>query len=241
MRELVPGLWDVDTLPGVHAYLWVWEQGVTIVDTGPPGHAHAFLNGITALGYPVDQVRRIIVTHGDADHAGNARDLARETGAPVGCHAVEKILLEHPERRKPAPNLLGLAVRPLYALASSLPPLRTPPVRPTELYVDGQELPEGFVVVHTPGHTPGHISLVHRERRILIAGDALNNRGGRLHLPPRIFTPDPDNALRSLQRLVRKYADHIDVAVFGHGPPILQDAGTQIAAFVAQVSEQTRT
>ncbi len=232
MRELIPGLWDMDTLPGAQAYIWEWDRGVTIIDTGLPGHVDRLLDAVTALGYRSDQVTRIVITHGDADHMGNARALARHTQAPVGCHAVEKEILEHPERRPWPSRGLGRALRPLFTLAARMPGLRALPVHPQELYVDGQRLPEGFRVVHTPGHTPGHIALVHPERKVLIAGDALNNRGGELHLPPRIATPDPENARRSVERLMRRYGKEIQVAVFGHGPPILEDAGPRIAAFL---------
>ena len=101
--------------------------------------------------------------------------------------------------------------------------------------VDGQVTPEGFTVVHTPGHTPGHISLLHKERRILITGDALSNRKGKLSPPPGAFTPDPDNALRSIWKLAKKHGDEFEVVVFGHGPPISQNGGKRITSFASQV------
>ena len=107
--------------------------------------------------------------------------------------------------------------------------------RPDELYVDGQQTPEGFTVIHTPGHTPGHISLLHRDKRVLIAGDALNNRGGKLQLPPPLFTPDMKNAERSVWKLAKKYGEDFDVIVFGHGPPILQNGGRKVQSLVTQI------
>jgi glyoxylase-like metal-dependent hydrolase (beta-lactamase superfamily II) len=109
------------------------------------------------------------------------------------------------------------------------------PVPVDELYVDGQVLPEGFIVVHTPGHTPGHISLLHRERRLLIAGDALNNRNDKLGLPPPVFTPDMENARRSIWKVAKKYGDDIDTIVFGHGSPILQNGGHRLKAMMSQI------
>ncbi|MHB8917725.1 MAG: MBL fold metallo-hydrolase [Desulfocucumaceae bacterium] len=45
---------------------------------------------------------------------------------------------------------------------------------------DEEELPYcgGITVIHTPGHTPGHICLYHKQSRTLIAGDALFAEGG---------------------------------------------------------------
>lgn len=232
MKQIIPGLWEIDEIgDAVHAYVWEGKHGLTLLDTGMPTDVHAIIDAITAKGWALHNVRRIVVTHGDADHAGGAAKLKKATGAVVGCHSVEKILLEHPEKRVPS-NLL---IRPLFAMMRILPTYNTLPVTPDELYVDGQLLPEGFVVVHTPGHTPGHISLIHREKRLLIAGDALNNRGGKLQLPPAAFTPDRKNAERSVWKLAKKYGDDFDVAVFGHGPPILQNANHRIKAMVSQI------
>jgi glyoxylase-like metal-dependent hydrolase (beta-lactamase superfamily II) len=232
MKQITAGLWEIDEIGDfVHCYLWEWDQGLTLIDTGMPNHVHAVLDAITAKGWALHNVRRIIITHGDTDHMGGAAKLKKATGAVVGCHTVEKVLLEQPSRRKPAvwwfwPIFLGMKL---------LPSGNSMPVVPDELYVDGQVLPEGFIVVHTPGHTPGHISLVHRGKRLLIAGDALNNRGGKIALPPAIFTPDMKNAERSVWKLAKKYGDDFDAAVFGHGPPILQNASHRIKAFVSQI------
>jgi glyoxylase-like metal-dependent hydrolase (beta-lactamase superfamily II) len=238
MREILPGLWDLDEIGSmVHAYLWQWEQGISIIDTGTPGNGGKILAAVKKLGYSPKDVQRIIITHADVDHVGSLKELKRTTGAPVACHTVERHLLEHPEERKPAANLLGYIVRPLYAVVRRLPAFRVAPVVPDELYVDGERLPEGFVIVHTPGHTPGHISLLHPEKRLLIAGDALHRRSGVLSAPPAIFTPDMENAHRSIWKLWKKYGAEFDAMVFGHGNPILENAVDQIKVLVDQLFE----
>jgi glyoxylase-like metal-dependent hydrolase (beta-lactamase superfamily II) len=232
MNQILPGLWEIDEIGDrVHCYLWEWSGGLTLIDTGFPGDVHTILDTLTAKGHALHNVRRIIITHGDADHTGGVAKLKRATGAVVGCHSVEKVLLEHPGKRVPA----ALWLRPLFALVRLTPLFNVLPVTPDELYVDGQTTPEGFIVVHTPGHTPGHISLLHREKRVLIAGDALNNRGGKLQLPPPIFTPDMTNAQRSVWKLAKKYGEDFDVMVFGHGPPILQNGARKVQSLVTQI------
>lgn len=232
MKQIIPGFWEIDEIGDtVHCYLFAWQAGLTLIDAGFPGDIHTILDALVANGHALHNVRRIIITHGDSDHVGATAKLKRSTGAVVGCHSVEKVLLEHPEKRVPA----ALWLRPIFAVARTLPQYNVLPVTPDELYVDGQTLPEGFIVVHTPGHTPGHISLLHRQKRLLITGDALNNRGGRLQLPPALFTPDMANAQRSVWKLAKKYGDDFDVAVFGHGDPLLQNANHRIKAMVSQI------
>ncbi len=233
MKEIVPGLWDIDEIGHmVHAYAWQWEEGISLIDTGTPGNAEKILAALAQQGFKPHDVKRLIVTHADVDHVGSLRALKQATGAPIACHAVEKDLLEHPERRQPSKTLVGYAIRPLFSLFRRLPPFRVAPITPDELYLDGDRLPEGFTVIHTPGHTPGHISLLHPQRRLLIAGDALNTRNGTLSAPPPLFTPDPDNAHRSIAKLGKKYASAYDVMVFGHGDPVQENTQTRMQELI---------
>ncbi len=232
MQQIVPGLYVFDEIGDmVHAYLWEWADGVTLIDTGMPNAGDIIIKTLIANGYPLHRVQRIILTHGDADHMGSAAQLKRATGAPILCHTVEKVLLEHPWQRKPN----ALLLRPIFSAIAPLAGMRSKPVTPEELVVDGQELPEGLTVITTPGHTAGHISLLDRKRRILIAGDALSNRKGKLSPPAAMFTPDMKNAERSIWKLAKKYGDEIDLIVFGHGPPILSNGGARLKSMASQI------
>jgi glyoxylase-like metal-dependent hydrolase (beta-lactamase superfamily II) len=232
MKQIVPGLWQVDEIGSqVNCYLWEWRDGITLIDTGFPKDAKVILDVLKRTNRPLHRVRRIIVTHADLDHSGALAQLKRATQAQIVCHAVEKEYLEHPMRRQPA----ALWMRPPYRLATYLPGYHPRPVTPDLLVVDGQELPEGLMVIHTPGHTPGHISLLNRERRFLITGDALSNRGGKLRAPIHIYTPDPQNAQRSIWKLAKKYGDDYETVIFGHGPPLLSNGGKRVKALASQI------
>ncbi len=232
MREIINGLWQIDEIgDDVHCFLWQWDEGVTLIDTGYAGKAEVILGALRQQGYAPHQVRRIIITHADMDHSGSARQLQRITGAPIACHTVEKIYLEQPRRRQPA----SLLLRPVIWLLSWVPNFLPPPVTPDQLLVDGQLLPEGFTVIHTPGHTPGHIALLHKGQRFLISGDALVNTRNRLRPNTGPFTPDTYNARRSVWWLAKKYGDDFETIVFGHGPAILQNGGKRVKALASRI------
>lgn len=232
MNQISPGLWDIDEIGNaVHCYLWEWDGGVTLVDCGTPRDGAKVLDALVQNGYPLHAINRVIVTHMDLDHTGGLPLVKKATGARVVCHAAEREFLESPRKRRMGSALMGATL----ALAGWLPPLRQVPVSPEELVVDGQELPEGFTVVHTPGHTPGHISLLHREDRFLIAGDALANRREKLTGPSPVFTPDMRSAQRSIWRLAKLYGNDFETIVFGHGPPVLTNGGKRVRALASRI------
>lgn len=232
MKQIIPGLWQLEEIgDDVHCYLWEWEEGYSLIDTGLPKDAKTILRTLAAQRIPFHQVRRILVTHADLDHTGGLAALKRATGAQVVCHTVEKEYLEHPLRRQPSAWFMRLP----YRVMTLLPEYTLRAVTPDELVVDGQELPEGFTVVHTPGHTPGHISLLHRTRRLLIAGDALSNRSGKLQPPLGFYTPDKLNAQRSIWKLAKRYGDDFEAVAFGHGPAILNHGGKRVKGLASQI------
>ncbi len=232
MKEIIPGLWQFDEIGSyVNCYLWQWRGGVTLIDTGFQKDGRIIIDALRKNNYPLHSVKRIITTHVDLDHTGGLAAVKRATQASVLCHAVEREFMVQPTRRQPA----AWYVRPPYWLLTLLPGYQFRPVMPDELVVDGQELPEGFTVVHTPGHTPGHIALLHKEKRVLITGDALSNRGGKLRSAHHLYTPDMRSALRSVWKLAKKYGDDFETIAFGHGPPIMQNGGKRVKGLASTV------
>lgn len=89
---------------------------------------------------------------------------------------------------------------------------------------DGTMLPltegirvRGLRVLETPGHTPGHRSLIDDEASIVIAGDVVGSMAGVLTRGPAAFTADSDMAEQSLRRLAQLSAERM---VFSHGDEV---------------------
>jgi glyoxylase-like metal-dependent hydrolase (beta-lactamase superfamily II) len=77
--------------------------------------------------------------------------------------------------------------------------------------------------------------LLHRARRLLIAGDALSNRGSKLRAPTTKFTSDFANAQRSIWKLAKRYGDDFETVVFGHGPPLMSNGGKRIKGLASEL------
>src|SRR5512140_2953680 len=73
----------------VNSYL-VEEGGlVTIIDTGLPGYWRDLPAELAAMGRSLDDVKGVVLTHGDSDHIGFAERLRRERGVPVYVHDLD--------------------------------------------------------------------------------------------------------------------------------------------------------
>ncbi len=205
----------------VNAYV-VNADVLTLVDTGTPGGASAILAAIRALGREQSDVGRILLTHRHADHAGNAAELARETGAPVHVAPLEApFVRDGAEQPRPSPATpMGSALVPYVKLAL---PWALPPMPVQETLDDGEEVGP-FRIIATPGHTAGHVSLLWQERGLLFAGDAAANLTG---VGPHPAADDPAQARDSFRRLAER---DFKGAVFGHGRTVRSRAADAFRA-----------
>ncbi|UWX95859.1 MBL fold metallo-hydrolase [Arthrobacter zhaoxinii] len=212
----------------VAAYLVDTDDGVTVVDTGLPGHWDDLIAELRAMGRSLDDVRGAVLTHGDSDHIGFAERLRREVGVPVFVHSLDA------ERArsggKPKTAMGSVRVFPLLQFA--LYGLRKRGWRPKYLsqvteVADGDilALPGSPRVIALPGHSPGSIAVHVPVADAVFVGDALTTRHvltGISGIQPAPFTDDPDAALDSLGRLAGVEASWV---LPGHGAPWRGDPG----------------
>lgn len=238
--QIVPGLFLVDGMEHglVNAYVWERADGqLTLIDTGMPGDAGKILAFLRKLG--IERLDRIILTHGDIDHAGGCPEVQRATGARIICHAVEKDIIEGRQPRPMAKGIVSKLYAPVMRLVGKTLLHFQSVGHIDELVLDKQMLTEGFQVVHVPGHSPGQIALFEPQRGILIAADALSNRKNKLGLPSAIATPRMDIAIDSIRKLANLKG--LQVICFGHGLPITQDAGQRLQDFATGLDSRSTT
>jgi glyoxylase-like metal-dependent hydrolase (beta-lactamase superfamily II) len=114
-----------------------------------------------------------------------------------------------------------------YAGAADIPGIAAP--RPLTPLGDG-DIVFDLRVVATPGHTPGHISILDPALGVLVAGDALNTADGRATGPNPRFTPDMETAFASVARLGDL---SFETLLVGHGDPVTSGASAQVKALAA--------
>jgi glyoxylase-like metal-dependent hydrolase (beta-lactamase superfamily II) len=201
------------------------HRGWVLIDTGIAGFTGSILRSAAARFGEGCAPAAIIMTHGHFDHVGSLEQLALRWDVPIYAHELELPYLNGKAAYPPpAPEVGG-------GLMSALSPLY--PRGPVNVGRWLQPLPSdgtvpgmlGWRWIHTPGHTPGHISLWRENDRTLIAGDALITtrqesayavavQRPELHGPPMYFTPDWERAKESV-----RYLAGIDpeLVVSGHG------------------------
>lgn len=116
-----------------------------------------------------------------------------------------------------------------YAGAADIPEITSP--RPITPVGDGDNVFD-LEIIDTPGHTPGHISVLDRAGGLLVAGDALNGADGGVIGANPDFTADIPMADDSIRKLATMA---FDTVVFGHGEPVLGGASQQVAALAASL------
>lgn len=211
MRELAPGVWQLRGLPPNAINIYLIED--VLIDAATRRAGRRVLRQIE--GRPLSMVA---LTHCHPDHQGVAKLVCQARQVPLACHAgdVDSMEGRAPVQRASPDNPVNKLISRFW---------EGPPHRVGRVLADGEEI-AGFRVIHTPGHTPGHVVFFRESDRVAIAGDVLNNMNvltgiPGLHEPRRQFTLDPEENRRSIRRLAELRPS---LACFGHGPPLRDPA-----------------
>ena len=223
--QVIPGVHQI-TLRCVNIILSV-EEKLTLIDTGFRGSASRIADYISRLGRSVEEVGLIIITHNHLDHVGGLPALRKMTPVRVAVHRDD---LSEDENGLPYPGYLRRLMK--VPLVSPFRPLVY--ARPGDVDIQltgGEVLPPlgGLEVIHTPGHTPGSISLFSAEKKLLIVGDMLNNRHRDIIPPARLISSDFPQAIDSVKRLAQL---DFDTLFCGHGRPIVGGASDRVRDWI---------
>lgn len=225
VKEVVSGLYLIKLGP-VNAYLIDdGEQGLTLIDSGFPKNVAKIGAAIRSIGREPGDISNILLTHAHPDHLGGAAQLSG--GAiPVSIHdddaGIARAGIIH-QTMSPGPGLINQI---LFRVLIGNKPAEFPSFEPDRSLRDGKTLDVAgeIEVIHTPGHTPGHVSLLwKRDRGVLFAGDIASNMFGLGYM---LGYDDLAVGKTSLAKVAQR---DFEVAVFGHGGPITSGASGQFA------------
>jgi glyoxylase-like metal-dependent hydrolase (beta-lactamase superfamily II) len=221
VEQLRPDLWSIPVpmngpLRNVNVYAFALDGGgLGLLDTGWDSDQAwtALTRGLASIGSSPGDVRGVLVTHLHFDHLGLAERLRQASGAWVAMHPADASIVGSPVHRDPLAAvaaevafLVSLGADPEEAAADVGAPENfarySVVARPDRLLEDGEhaDFPGWRLrAVHTPGHTPGHLSFAEETTGLFFSGDHVLPR-----ISPNISTthdgaPDPlDDYLRSL-------------------------------------------
>lgn len=213
--------------PSVIHPVVIWDNDdVILVDTGLPGQLPQFQDTMGKAGIPFMGLTKVIITHHDMDHVGSLRSILNKSlkKVEVLAHEIEKpyIQAEIPPIRltqleAALRTMSGEQLQRITVLYENLKASYTNfKADVSKTVADGEELSccGGIVVIYTPGHTPGHISLYLKQSRTLIAGDIMNVANQLLIPAPQFTIIDKGLALQSLKKLTQY---DIDTVICYHG------------------------
>jgi len=206
----------------VAVYLVDAPGGVTVIDAGLAGQYPELLAELETMGRSIDDVRGVVLTHGDTDHIGFAERLRRDHGVPVYVHEADAARARGEESTKPEWGhvKVGATAKFLW-YAARKGGLKTTyladvvPVRGGDVL----DLPGSPRIVEMPGHSAGSVAIHVRAVDAVFVGDALTTRHvltGEHGPQPAPFTDDPAEALASLHHLDGIGASWV---LPGHGTP----------------------
>ena len=239
MTTLTKKIHSIDKLDhplGIYITPYIVEeespQDLTLVDTCFTAELPKLIKHVEDEGYDIKNVKRLILTHTHPDHVQAANEVRRINGAKIYAHWLDAGFLRHdpPYHGPPSHELigkirdsLGISEESMTKKYGSLAP---DPVLVDHVVSDGDAIGK-LKVIHTPGHTPGHISLFLEEERAIIGGDLVFNRvlGVDGLFVPQELSIDPVLATLSAKRVSKMNFDKLLLA--HQNEPLLGERGSR--------------
>jgi glyoxylase-like metal-dependent hydrolase (beta-lactamase superfamily II) len=224
IKQITDKIFQID-LGAVNAYL-IEDGDLTLVDTGFPGSMSRIFSDMKNIGKDPSRIKRIILTHAHADHAGSAAEIQKALDIPIITHPINVEFVENGKAAKEMHLTSGVMNWIIYQLFVKNASKTIDPATVQENVQDNDIIPVagGIKVIHTPGHCAGHIALLVKSENLLIAGDICSNTMG---LDYALLYEDKSVGKQSLLKVSDNF---FEKAVFGHGKAMLEKASEKIKA-----------
>ncbi|MEN8202894.1 MAG: MBL fold metallo-hydrolase [Bacteroidota bacterium] len=212
--QIIPFQYSINT-----AYI-IKDKGAVLFDASYKGAAKSFSKLLSKSGIEPDEIKLIIISHGDFDHAGGAKELQELTGAKIVMHEKDRENLENsvfhwPEGVTPWGKFSRALLKPMLKKKVAFPPAKVN----ISVGDQGLSLKEYGIpgkIVYTPGHTYGSISIILESGEAFI-GCMAHNRF------PFVFRPGLPIYAKDIELIKKSWKVVIDEGAQtiypGHGKP----------------------
>jgi len=197
--KIVPNVYQL-AKRGTNTILIV-EEKLSLIDTGYRSSSPQIIDFIHHLGRSPKELTLIIITHNHIDHVGGLDKLKQLTPAKVAVHKADIGKRGNRPSAKP---------------------------EDVDIVLEGGEILNplgGLEIIHTPGHTPGCISLFSPGNKLLFVGDALRKRRKTVIAPSKMISADMIQAMESIKKIVQLDFNSL---CFGHGLPMVDNARARV-------------
>lgn len=223
-------LYRLPTLgPFINSYAFInSDSSVTLVDCGLEGSYKRLIKDLGRIGKHPNDVMNIVLTHAHDDHVGGASQM-------INICEVKNVMMHEddshlpPTGKTPSRDDSRLSGK----IMKMLPDRGYEPFAVTTKLRDGDVIDSagGIKVIHTPGHTAGHISLLHLESDTLITGDSIFNMTSRMTWALSGFCVNFEQS----QETARRFLDlNFKNVCFTHGPEIKGVGKERIKQFLSK-------
>ena len=237
----IEGITHPDPRGKVFPYLFVEDgNNLTLIDPAFLSQLPILEDYLQNIGYDIKNIKRIILTHVHVDHSQAANEVKRKSGAKIYSHWIEARYLAHnppymgpPSTQETIEKLEKLGVS-RGSLSKEYGSLEVEPISVDEQVSDGDMI-GSLKVIHTPGHTPGHISLYYEKDKLLLGADSIYKKvfgSEGMYISAPQVSMDPTTAIVSAQRLSKVNFDKLLMA--HQDSPLLEGARDAVEKLVAE-------
>ena len=190
----------LDCTKGSYAYAVTCDEGVTLIDTSLPGRGSAIVTELKTYGINLPDIKRILLTHHDIDHIGNAAYFQKNCDCEIFISRIDYDYALGHKKRHGIKKILGAIMKA--DIPKSLKQINTDKIG-------------SISVIPTPGHTPGHTCFQYDD--VMFAGDLISSKNGKTIMPPSLMNWNKEKLIDSLQKLSVQGVGYLCPA---HGEPI---------------------
>jgi len=210
----------IDIQSGINTCYVIKEKGAIMVDGGPPKMRTTFLKRMKDFSVDPEEIQLIVLTHGDFDHVGSAKEIQEITGAKIAIHEKDRMNLEQGLFNWPK----GVTTWGKISRSLLMPLIKnkmTIPVVKADIILDDSEvLLNNFGIAgrifYTPGHTFGSVSVLLDSGEVFAGCLAHNRFPFTFHPALPIYAENIDLIRESWKKLIDAGAK---IIFPGHGKP----------------------